>query len=77
MEANNQTSLGFCRSNNTPHQSCLAPGSTHNQVSRHQSCQQENGVKRSRKEELQLCQGPTVLGTLLVASGWGFGASSE
>ncbi|KAJ9065055.1 hypothetical protein DSO57_1023795 [Entomophthora muscae] len=28
-------------------------------------------------KSLSLCQGPTVLGTLLLASGWGFGASSE
>ncbi|KAJ9070188.1 hypothetical protein DSO57_1011108 [Entomophthora muscae] len=46
VEANNQTLMGFCRSNNAPPQLCPAPGSAHNQVGCRQPCQQENGAKR-------------------------------
>ncbi|KAJ9088925.1 hypothetical protein DSO57_1018035 [Entomophthora muscae] len=37
MEANNQASMGLCRSNNALPQSCPAPGSAHNQVGHCQS----------------------------------------
>ncbi|KAJ9078265.1 hypothetical protein DSO57_1008394 [Entomophthora muscae] len=54
MEANKQALMGFCRSNDAPPQSYPAPSSAHNQVGCHQSCQQENGIKRHQKGESEV-----------------------
>ncbi|KAJ9064549.1 hypothetical protein DSO57_1029478 [Entomophthora muscae] len=45
VEANNQASMVFHRSNDAPPQPCPTPGSSHNQVGCRQPHQQENGVK--------------------------------
>ncbi|KAJ9061812.1 hypothetical protein DSO57_1016889 [Entomophthora muscae] len=46
VEANNQASMGFCRTSDTPSQPCTTPGNGHNQVGCCQPRQQDNGTKR-------------------------------
>ncbi|KAJ9069921.1 hypothetical protein DSO57_1013634 [Entomophthora muscae] len=49
VEASNQASMGFCRTNNAPPQPRSAPNNDQSQVGRRQPRQQESATKRPRK----------------------------